>query len=424
MSHYAVIAPPLYSHYQAMQALAQSLIARGHRITFVHQQDARRLLSDAAIGFMPVGHLSHPPGSLDKTLRLAANPSGLSIFRLISDMSRTTDMLCRDLPAALRTLAVDGLIVDQMEAAGGLVAEALGLPFVSVACALPVNREPGMPLPVMPFAWGTNPRAMKLFESSSRVYDWMMRRHGKVIAQHAQAFNLPPRHALHECLSPLAQISQTPPELDFPRQALPDHFHAVGPLRAEKSGQPLALPWPIDNQRPFVFASLGTLQGHRFRLFSTIARACRSLDVQLLIAHCGGLDAAQSEQLKNSGATFVTDFADQRSVLQQAQAVITHGGLNTVVDAIASATPILAIPIAFDQPGVAARVAWHGLGRRVSRFASADKLASHLQSLLSDAVFAQRLSALQPALQQAGGAQRAAMIVEQALGQHPQRAAS
>jgi zeaxanthin glucosyltransferase len=52
------------------------------------------------------------------------------------------------------------------------------------------------------------------------------------------------------------------------------------------------MPQP-DPGRPFVFASLGTLQGQRFGLFRRIAKACRRLDAQLLVAHCGGLDAAR-----------------------------------------------------------------------------------------------------------------------------------
>lgn len=408
MSHYAVIAPPLYSHVRALEALAQQLLERGHRVTFVQQAEARTLLNDTRIGFFAVGEQSHPAGSLARTLALTARPSGLGIFRLINDLASTTDMLCRELPAALKNLGVDGLIVDQMEAAGGLVAEALGLPFVSVACALPVNRDDAIPLPVMPFNYATDKRSKKLYASSANVYDWLMRRQGEVIARHAQAFGLSERRALHQCLSPLAQISQTLSGFDFPRQ-LPACFHAVGPLRSATPRAPDAV-----SGRPLVFASLGTLQGHRYRLFQKIARACRGLNVRLLIAHCGGLNATQVEKLKGYGAE-VTDFADQPAVLSQAQVVITHGGLNTVMDAIASATPILTIPLAFDQPGVAARVNYCGIGRRASRFASSAVLATHLRALLSDGGYRQRLIAMQPQLQQAGGAAFAAQIVEQAL---------
>ncbi|WP_265093766.1 glycosyltransferase, partial [Cronobacter sakazakii] len=98
---------------------------------------------------------------------------------------------------------------------------------------------------------------------------------------------------------------------------------------------------PLLVARPRVFASLGTLQGHRYGLFRTIARACRDADVELLVAHCGGLNDAQASALKASGATQVTGFTDQPLALSQSDAVITHGGLNTVMDAIASATPLL-----------------------------------------------------------------------------------
>ena len=414
MSHYAIIAPPLYSHVRALEALAQQLIARGHRITFIQQAEARALLSDARSGFCAVGERSHPAGSLARTLQLTAHPAGLGIFRLIDDLAHTTDMLCRELPAALEKNGVDGLIVDQMEAAGGLVAEALGLPFVSVACALPVNRDENIPLPVMPFNYAISERSKKRYAASAGVYDWLMRRQGAVIARHARAFGLGERRALHDCLSPLAQISQTLPAFDFPRR-LPACFHAVGPLRNAPSAVPnIEIPG-----QPLVFASLGTLQGHRYGLFRAVARACRCLDARLLIAHCGGLHTGQVAKLAAYGAQ-VTDFTDQPAVLRQAQVVITHGGLNTVMDAIESSTPILAIPLAFDQPGVAARVVYSGIGRRASRFACGAALAGHLEKLLGDQGYRQRLAAMQLQLQQAGGAPFAAQVVEQALDvRHP-----
>ncbi|MFF7709987.1 glycosyltransferase [Pseudomonas sp. NPDC007930] len=415
MSHYAVIAPPLFSHFRALQALAQALLERGHRVTFIHQFEAAGLLSDPRIGFEPVGLASHPAGSLARTLRHAANPSGLSIRRVIADLCATTDMLCRELPAALDRLQADGVIADQMEAAGGLVAEGLGLPFVSVACALPVNREPGLPLPVMPFAFEQSERARHLYRSSERVYDWLMRGHGDVIARHAHGFGLAPRRALDECLSPLAQLSQTPLGLDFPRAQLPPCFHAVGPLRPPLARLDGAPAWPVDPARPFVFASLGTLQGQRYGVLRSITRACREVGAQVLVAHCGGLDAAQAEALREQGATWVTDFADQRQALRQAQAVVSHGGLNTVIDAIAARTPVLAVPIAFDQPGVAARVAYHGIGRRASRFSRGGALAEHLRQLLAPGGHTAALEQLAQQLHQLPGAAGAALITEQAL---------
>lgn len=413
MSHFAVVAPAFPSHFRALQALGLELVRRGHRVTFIHQQDAGAWLDSPLIHFHAAGLASHPAGSLAETLRCAANPSGLSgLRRLIADMARTTDMLCRELPTALAALQIDALICDQMEAAGGLAAEALNLPYVSVACALPVNREPGVPLPVMPMAYAEDQRSRQMYQGSTQVYDWIMGRHRRVIAKHASALGLTPRDGLHQCLSPLAQISQTVAGFEFPRVALPAHFHHVGPLRADVQAEP-PLPYAVTAGKPMVFASLGTLQGQRFGVFKRIARACRKLDVQLLLAHCNGLDAAQARALEREGATWVTDFAPQRAALARADAVISHGGLNTVMDALVARTPILVLPIAFDQAGVAARVCHAGVGLKASsRFCSSAAMSNLLQRLLSEPGFAGHLARLGAEVEAAGGTPVAADIVE------------
>jgi zeaxanthin glucosyltransferase len=412
MSHFGVVAPPYYSHFQALQALAGELLARGHQVTFFHQADAACWLSDARIGFIAVGHASHPVGSLAQSLHHAAHPgSPWGLRRIIVQLATTTRMLCQELPAALQAAGIDALLCDQMEAAGGLVAESLALPFISVACALPINREAGLPLPVMPFTYGQDPRSVQMCQGSERVYDWLMTPLNTAIENAARALRVTPRCALHDCLSPLAQISQTVAGFDFPRHAAPAHFFPVGPLRTAQPAAPGA--WPIDPGRPFLFASLGTLQGDRAGLFEQIARASRRLDAQLLVAHCGKLDARQERRLLAAGATWVTDFAPQQWAIEQADAVITHGGLNTVMDAIAARTPTLVMPIAFDQPGVAARVAYRQLGVHLSRRAGAARIAQALEAMSNAAPSG--LAALAEELAQAGGARRAADIIERVL---------
>lgn len=409
MTHFAVVAPAFYSHFQAFQALAGALVDRGHQVTFFQQADARRWLTDPRIGFHALGAISHPPGSLEGALRRAAcsnNP--LRLRRVIRDLCDTTRMFCAELPSALAARQIEALLCDQMEAAGGMVAEALGLPFVSVACALPINREPHLPLPVMPFAYATDERSRHMFEGSQKVYDWLMRPLAKVLREASRRLAIEPREGLHDCLSPYAQISQTIPGFDFPRQASPSCYHAVGPLRTDQSERQGE--WPIDPARPFVFASLGTLQGGRFDMFKRIAVACRALNAQLLIAHCGGLDGRQEQRLVKAGATWVTDFAPQQWALQHADAVVTHGGLNTVMDAIVSRTPMLVMPIAFDQPGVASRVAHAGIGLQLRRGAGAGQIRQRLTQLRG--LSAEPFERLATELAQAGGTSRAADIVE------------
>lgn len=414
--HFAFIAPPFTSHVRALEALAGVLLERGHRVSWLHQVDVGHVLRDARIGFHAIGATSHPAGTLDTLVARAANPGGpLGLRRVIADVAAGTDMLCREAPAVLSRLGVDAVVADQMEAAGGLVAEGLGLPFISVACALPVNRDPRVPLPVMPWGYANDERGERLNEGSTRVYDWMMGAHNTVIRQHAARFGLRDRNTLSDCLSPLLQLSQTTAGFDFPRVAQPSHFHHVGPLRGPQAAEP-ALGLELDAGRPFVFASLGTLQGGRFPIFQRIARACRAEGLQLLIAHCDRLNASQADALVQSGATAVTGFAPQRAALARADVVVTHAGLNTALDALEAGTPQLALPIAFDQPGVAARIAHAGTGLKLlPPLAGVPALRRALRRLLNEPVFAERSQALGQEIARSGGAVGAADLIERAL---------
>ncbi|MBU4612793.1 glycosyltransferase family 1 protein [Achromobacter sp. GG226] len=418
MSHIAVIAPPFFSHYQALQALGGVLAARGHRVTFFHQPDAAALMRDEALGFVPVGSQTHPVGHLQHVLCRAARPGGpWGVRRVVRDVAASTDMLCSTLPATFDAHGITAVLADQMEAAGAIVAAGTGRPWVSVACAVPINPDPDVPPPYL--GWGYDDSAWGRHRNRGgvRVARWIMAPHDAVLAKHARAFGLPVRRGLEAWLSPHGQISQGTASFDFPRAQPPAGLRYVGCLH----GGPTAhADLPARDARPLVFASFGTMQGGRFDTFRRVARACRSLGVQLWVAHCGGLDGAQAAALRAEGADWVTDFVPQAAVLAQAHAVVTHAGLNTVLESLCAGVPLLTLPMAFDQPGVAARVAYRGAGLRADpQWSSIGALRGALERLLTDPAFAERAALLGADVRAAGGATAAADVVEAALRRHP-----
>ncbi|GGD32135.1 nucleotide disphospho-sugar-binding domain-containing protein [Aureimonas glaciei] len=406
MAHYALICPPFYSHVRVFEALAEALAARGHRTTFVLNAGGERLISSDGPAVVTTG----PGGDLDAIIKRAARPNGpLGILRTVADTARLTDALCRDGPALLKAIGADAIVGDQMEPAAGLLAAHLGLPLVSVACALPVNAAPGVPLPFLGWPYDPSLAGLKRNRAGEKVAAFLLRRQRRTIEAWATRFGLAPRTTMEDCASPLLQISQCPAGFDFPRPPDP-RFHAVGPIRKATSDE--ALPFGLHPKRPFVFASLGTLQGHRLDIFKTVASACRRIDAQLLVAHCGGLSEAAAYSL---GADFVTDFAPQAAVLARADACVTHGGMNTVLDALQAAVPLLVIPIAFDQPGIAARVVHHGVGRMLPRRGlTSTAVAAALRPLIEKPEATAKAAWLGREIAKAGGATLAARLIEEA----------
>ncbi|MET1113357.1 MAG: nucleotide disphospho-sugar-binding domain-containing protein, partial [Comamonas sp.] len=136
--------------------------------------------------------------------------------------------------------------------------------------------------------------------------------------------------------------------------------------------------------------------------------------------HCDRLNESQAAALVRAGATAVTGFAPQRAALARADVVVTHAGLNTVLDALEAGTPQLALPIAFDQPGVAARIAHAGTGLKLlAPLASVAALRRALRRLLAEPGFAERSRGLGQEITASGGVQRAADLMEAALRAHP-----
>ena len=109
--------------------------------------------------------------------------------------------------------------------------------------------------------------------------------------------------------------------------------------------------------------------------------------------------------------------APQLELLKQTAVCITHAGLNTVLESLAQGVPQIAIPVTYDQPGVAARIAHKKTGVVMSLDKLAvDRLASVLNEVLTDATYRENARKLQKAIADANGLSLAADLVEQSVG--------
>lgn len=112
----------------------------------------------------------------------------------------------------------------------------------------------------------------------------------------------------------------------------------------------------------------------------------------------------------------MVEYAPQLEILQRATLMITHAGMNTTMECLMYGVPMVAIPVANDQPGVSARIVWSGVGERVSlKNLSVEKLRTAIQAVLTNSAYKQTALALQADCQHTGGVQKAADIIETAI---------
>jgi zeaxanthin glucosyltransferase len=114
-----------------------------------------------------------------------------------------------------------------------------------------------------------------------------------------------------------------------------------------------------------------------------------------------------------TGDPIVVKYARQLELLKKAQLCITHAGLNTALESLSQGVPMVAIPIANDQPGVSARLLWKGLGEAVPiKRLNSQRLKSKVEKVLTDPKYKSNVMVLRDIIARTSGARCAADIVE------------
>jgi zeaxanthin glucosyltransferase len=410
LKHYGIICPPVRGHLNPFLALARELQGRGHRVTVFHTADVASSVHAEQVDFVPLGERDHPTGSLAQSLAELGQLSGLAALRFtVRAIAQTTEMICRDAPQAVHDARVDMLLVDQTEPAGGSVAEHLGIPFVTLCNALALNREPDVPPPFSPWSYRESVWARMRTRLGYAVSDRILAPVRGVLGDYRRRWNLPAHKGSEDSYSQLAQISQQPREFDFPRKFLPSCFHYVGPLRSPER-HIVKFPWERLDGRPLIYASLGTLQSLKTNLFQCFVEACADLDVQLVIAGRGPESFGPLPENVIAAA-----YAPQLELLKKASLTLTHGGLNTVLDSLSCGVPMVLVPLTYEQPAIAVRVARIGAGEilPLSRV-SPDGLRTEIGKVTAVEVYRVNARGMAASIRTAGGVVRAADIIENA----------
>jgi zeaxanthin glucosyltransferase len=411
MTHLGLLCPAETGHLNTMLPLGKEMQRRGHRVTFFGILDAKSKVLAAGLEFRAIGEVEYPLGASDRLFAELGKLSGLAALKYTMDwIESSATIFLKDGPDVLKDAQIEALLVDQIAPEGGIVAEFLDIPFVTVCSALPFNQEPTIP-PLFT-TWMYNPAWWAVLRNQI-VYllvNPFTKSMKTLRSNYRQAWKLPPETSAD---SPLAILTQQPAEFEYPRQTLPGHFHFTGPYHDRASRKQVDFPWDQLTAKPLIYASMGTLQNQLTDVFQTIAAACVDLDAQLVISLGGG---SLEDFPTLPGNPIVVSYAPQLDLLERAAVAITHAGMNTALECLTYGVPMVAIPVTNDQPGVAARTAWIGAGEIVPlNKLTATKLRAAIELVLTQESYRQNALRLKESISKSGGASRAADIIELAI---------
>jgi zeaxanthin glucosyltransferase len=398
----------LPGHLNPMTALARRLQDRGHDVVLLYSSGA------AGLPFV-----SGPEkDQIDESRPDLSKMQGEDAVKFaVGLVMAQTETILKSLPAVVQANGIDALLIDTVQFYAELGAIHLGMPYIHVSNALHFDFSGYTPLSAYDWPHQTNPPALARNREGVAKFAKILENASAGVKAYAKRAGLEiDWETPHSTLSPLASITQTPSAFDFESAHWPPQFHHTGPFHDGKGREKLDFPWERLTGEPLIYASMGTILNGRLDVFRTIVAAlAKHKGLQLVLSIGDQLDPEQIGPVPNNA--IIVRQAPQLELLKQTSVCITHAGLNTVLESLAQGVPQVAVPVTFDQPGVAARIAHNQTGVVTSLDKlTADHLSTLLDEVLTNSTYQDNAGKLQKAIAKANGLSRAADLIEQSLG--------
>jgi MGT family glycosyltransferase len=408
-------------HLNPMTALARKLKSRGHKVVFIGIPDAEPAVRAAKLDFVPFCEKEYPEGKFNKRMSEVARLHGLDVVRYTARelMPGLLESALEHLPQKIAETGVEAFVFDSVHFLIELVPMRLGMPYIHIWNVLNMDMSGATP-PIF-FSWPPYEKTQEaviparkaeagkfvaeLFGPLVEIASAYAKKHGMQID-----FSNP-----MATTSKLAVISQTPKEFDFPTSSWPTQFHYAGPFHDGEGREQTPFPWEKLTGKPLVYASMGTLVNGLENVYRTILKAVEALaGIQLVISVGHNVDLKQLEPIPSNA--IVVRKAPQIELLKRAVLCITHAGLNTALESLAQGVPMVAIPMGYDQPGVAARIAHHGVGEFIEfDELTAERLSEIIQRVRGNPSYREKARAFQNIIAKRRGLEVAANAIEDAL---------
>jgi UDP:flavonoid glycosyltransferase YjiC (YdhE family) len=208
--------------------------------------------------------------------------------------------------------------------------------------------------------------------------------------------------------SPFLNLYVFPEEADYARAApLPATWHRLE--ASVRTGEDAyAEHERLGTGGRLVYLSLGSLGSADVGLMQRLIDVLAETEHRVIVSM-----GPQHDLLRLPDTMVGAEFLPQPSVLPQVDVVITHGGNNTVTESLFFGTPMVVLPLFWDQYDNAQRMDELGLGARLDTYRFApDELTAAIDRLAGDRMLRERLASISARLQAYPGTVRAADLIE------------
>jgi MGT family glycosyltransferase len=379
-------------HLNPMVGVAHWLMRDGHHVGWLTIPEPAPGLAALGVEVVTLPHVEAPPSLVT---------GGKELARLVLDRERLRawirTLLLDAVPgqvepvrSALRGFRPDVVALDGMLYQGAIAAHQEAVPYAGVSSALTLLAPQDLDIELLRTVRGLAVDRAALFAR----------------------YGMAPEFRTCECLSPRLNVVFATEALVGADVSVPPHTDLVGPTRPlGPRGDEADFPWQRLDGRPLVYVSFGSQISWQPELFRVVAEAVAQLRAQLVVS--AGELALTDFASRLPGNPVVVSYAPQLALLERASAAVSHGGANSVMEAMDHGVPMLLIPICNDQPVQAHFLVKAGAGLSLERARlTPESVRDALRKLLDPAQpYARNARIVRDSYRASDGAREAARLI-------------
>lgn len=311
---------PYYGHFVPTVGLVQELVKQNHQVTYLMPYDWKYRVLESGAEFL--GYENHK-----------------KLDRQIKNAFYTAEKVIED---------YDLVIYEQFFFVGKHLAEKFRKPAVRIFTAP-----------------ATNDALMRKYISSGGVMSifqnkWIGKLWTKDVVKNMN-IKMKTDSWLDEIVqnAPAMNLVYTMKEFQPYADAFPiEHYFFLGPSIYDRKETDFSL---IKSNTPIIYISLGTIVKGTTSFFKLCIEAFKNEEVTIVMS------VGKNYNINKLGVLpqnfIVKNFIPQISMLKQADVFVTHGGMNSVSEAMTFGVPMVVIPFVTDQPANAEQIEKLGLGK-------------------------------------------------------------
>lgn len=381
MGRFLFVTSPFLGHINPTLSVGAELLQRGHDVIWLS-------LLDVPENVLPPGgqHDQIKPAQQGQDLSLTADEAfGINSLMLLYErvLIPLNEQISESISILIAKHNPDVIITDHQAFAGAIHAYKKNIPYATFVTA------PAAVIPSIHFP---------------KIIEW----------EEAQVVNLQHRLGLHlnksiACSNQLTCVFSSTEFIGHSN--FPANYKFVGPVLRHRKNK-YAFDWDKFHRHsiPKILVTVGSIIKSDVGFLTKVIEAFSGLPVTVVVV-------ADPNLINNWPDNFIVqEYIPQLEILPFLQAIVCHGGHNTVCESLYYGIPIVVMPMVNDQSLVATQIESAGCGIRLKykRF-NGPQLREAVFTLLRNSAYQEAAVTISNSFKNAGGTERTASLLEQLL---------